>query len=81
MLKWRYIRSFRMDTQYFLKILVIFNIFLGLYLLFLSTNNRRNTEYPHTHNDNDNEPNKIFNKVLLNNFQFENFNLNFIFLI
>lgn len=66
MLKWRYIRSFRMDTQYFLKILVIFNIFLGLYLLFLSTNNRRNTEYPHTHNDN--EPiilNKVFLKIIL----------------
>lgn len=48
MFKLRYMLCWRVDSQNFLKILIIFNIFLGLYLLFLSTDRRRVSEYPLT---------------------------------
>ncbi|XP_046918930.2 beta-1,4-glucuronyltransferase 1 isoform X1 [Dermatophagoides farinae] len=61
MFKWRYLRNFRLDSHYILKILIIFNILLGLYLLFLSTNYRRYVEYPHDSQNND-KPTKVMIK-------------------
>lgn len=64
MFKWRYLRNFRLDSHYILKILIIFNILLGIYLLFLSTNYRRYVVYPHdTSQTNDDEPKKSLIKV------------------
>lgn len=75
MFKWRYLRNFRLDSHYILKILIIFNILLGLYLLFLSTNYRRYVEYPHDSQNND-KPTKVMIKV--NIILFEMFIINFI---
>lgn len=43
--KLRYLFCARVDSQHLLKLLIVFNIFLGIYLLFLSTNYRRYNEH------------------------------------
>lgn len=43
----RYFFCARLDSQYLLKLLIGFNVFLGIYLLFLSTNYRHYSEYAH----------------------------------
>lgn len=45
--KIRYLFCARFDSQHLLKLLIGFNVFLGIYLLFLSTNYRHYSEYAH----------------------------------